>query len=273
MDKLKALKNKFQELDRVIIAYSGGVDSALLLAVAHGVLGDKAWGVTLSSPVMTEEEMEEAVKFAESMGAHHHLLPAHDLDSPEFCANTPDRCYYCKKNRLLLLKDLALQHNIPHIVEGSNMDDLNDYRPGSRAGRELGVKSPLQEVGLSKSEIRSLAKDLGLSVWDKPSQPCLATRIPFDTPITDEILTRVKRGEAFLHSILKKGPLRVRHHGNLARIELPEELIREVMNTPLAKVIHQEFKNLGYAYTTVDLIGYRQGSMNETIGGGQKINV
>lgn len=266
MDKLLLLKNILQEKESIIVAYSGGVDSAVLLAVAQEVLGKKALAVTIHSELSTSDELQRAKAQAKMLNACHLIVQGEELKEPDFVKNTKKRCYFCKKYRFKQLLNLARKQNIRCVVEGSNIDDLDDYRPGSRAVKELGIKSPLQEAGLTKREIRQLAKEYGLSSWNTPSQPCLATRITYGTQITTELLSRIRKAEDFLHSLLgNKHQIRVRDHGDLARLEVDEELISELIHLKYKQTIYEKLTNLGYTYITLDIKGYRQGSMNELL--------
>lgn len=265
MEKIELLRRILQDMGSVLVAYSGGVDSALLLYVSHQVLGDKALAVTAISELMGDNEAREARDFAEQLGARHLQIAIDDLGNADFAANPPDRCYHCKKFRFLRLKELAHKNGLSWVVEGSNLDDLQDYRPGHKAAAELGIRSPLREAGLSKEEIREYARQFGLSVWNKPSKPCLATRIPYGTPVTRESLLRIGNAEAILSTILQEEQVRVREHGNLARLEIPREIFPRIAEEKTALLLYEKLKQLGYAYIALDILGYRQGSMNETI--------
>lgn len=264
-NKLIKLQNRLKVLDSVLVAYSGGVDSALLVAVAHKTLGDKVLAVTAASELMTGKEVTEAKVLVKTWGIRHIILPGKDLTDPLFTANAPNRCYYCKKRLFTMLKERAQQENINWVIEGSNLDDLNDYRPGAKAVKELAILSPLQEAGLTKKDVRTLAKYLDLSVWNKPSQPCLATRIAYGTTITPEAITRVKKSEEYLINLLGSQTIRVRDHNTIARLEIRPEDFSSIAYPPNAKAISDKLKDLGFSYITLDLQGYRQGSMNETI--------
>lgn len=262
MSKLKNLKEILKSLESVVIAYSGGVDSTFLSKVAFDVLGDNALAVTVKSEVHPDWEFREARELARELGFKHKTIKACALDIPQFSDNPPDRCYYCKKEILVKLKEVAEEQGFRHVIEGSNFDDVGDHRPGMRAVDEAGVRSPLREAGLTKAEIRELSKRMGLPTWDKPSFACLASRFPYGSRITQKKLTAVDEAESFLRNLGIR-QLRVRDHDQMARIEVPKEDMKALLEN--REQIVKRFKELGYSYVTMDLHGYRSGSMNEVL--------
>ena len=264
-EKYQQLQAIFKEMDRTLIAYSGGVDSALIAKVAQDVLGDRVLAITAISPSLLPEELVEAEEQAASMGIAHEIVETQEMENPNYTSNPINRCYFCKSELHDTLKPLALERGYPYVVDGVNADDLRDYRPGIQAAKERGVRSPLAEVGFSKLEVRELSKQLGLSWWDKPAQPCLSSRFPYGEEITLEKLQRVGRAEIYLRKLGYRN-LRVRSEGQTARIELPPEKIQEfVINTDLSQVV-KAFQNYGFSYVTLDLEGYRSGKLNQVLG-------
>ncbi len=256
------LQENLRALGRIAVAYSGGVDSAFLLKVAHDVLGDEVLALTADAPSQPRAEQAEARAIAAGLGVRHVVLPTEELADPEYAANTPDRCYVCKGHILDTLLAYARTEGFGVLADGSNADDRGDYRPGSRAAAERGVRSPLQEAGLTKAEIRTLARELGLPNWDKPSAACLASRIPYGTPITAEALGQIERAEAELHRLGFR-QVRVRHHGVIARLEVePDDLARALeMRQPVVTALRE----LGFTYVALDLAGFRSGNMNQVL--------
>lgn len=260
--KLDNLKAYLRELGSVAVAYSSGVDSTFLLDVAHEVLGDKAIAVTVVSDFLTSKEEVEAAEFCRERGIKHVIHRFHPLDVDIIAANTPDRCYHCKKALFTSIEQLAAQWGAHHVLDGSNIDDLGDFRPGMRALSELGIISPLRLAGLNKQEIRQLSKERDLPTWDKPAFACLASRIPYGETLTSDKLRMIEKGEAYLRD-LGIIQCRVRIHDKLARIEVEPQRIAEI--AARAEQINEYFKEIGFAYVSLDLGGYRTGSLNEVL--------
>ena len=247
-------------MNNSLVAYSGGVDSTLLAKLAMDILGEKVEAVIVTSPTLPARELLEARQIAAHIGVNLIEMASDEIDLPEYSKNSDQRCYVCKDYRYRKLRKYAEENGFQTILDGSNVDDLGDFRPGHRAVKEQGVRSPLQEAGLTKIEIRNLAKDMDLPNWDKPSSACLASRIPYGTIITSEALELIEKAEDFL---IKLGfrQLRVRHHGNIARIEIPQEEFDKLLSS--RELISEQLKELGYSYITLDIQGFRSGSLNE----------
>lgn len=258
------LKALLHDMQTAVLAYSGGVDSSLLLRAASEVMGSHLIAVTAVSETYPAGELSAAEEFARSQGVMHRVLHTEELDSESFVRNTPDRCYHCKKELFEKLRHMAESEGISTVIEGSNTDDLRDYRPGKKAAQEFSIRSPLVEAGISKAEVRELARTLKLVVWDKPSLACLSSRIPYGTRITPEILETIQSAEDQLR-VLGFRQVRVRHHGETARIELSRADFGRLLKDEMAAQVTAALKKLGYTYVCLDLEGYRTGSMNEGI--------
>ena len=258
--KYSNLKKIIKKYDSAVVAFSGGVDSAFLAKITHNLLKNKAYAVTVDAAVFPEEEINDAKKIAEEIGIAHSVITVDDLMNA-IADNPPDRCYYCKKKIFSTIKEKTKSSV---IFDGTNSDDIKEHRPGKKAISELNVVSPLKEAGFSKKDIRDLAKDIGLSIWNKNSYTCLATRVSYDEKISKEALDMVKKAEKSL-SKLKFKNLRVRHHGKLARIEVTPSQRDKLYDKKLMDKIYKSLRNIGYKYVTMDLKGYRTGSMDETV--------
>ena len=252
-----------ESMGSLVVAFSGGIDSSLIAKVAHDSLGKRAIAVTATSPAYPLYEIEEAKKIASAIGIRHILIESNELDIAEFARNNTDRCYHCKMELFDKLKSIADELHIDHIACGTTVDDLSDYRPGMEAAKRLGVRSPLVEAGLTKTMVREISKMLGLPNWDKPSFACLSSRFPYGTEITGDRLSQVGMCETYLRQLGFK-QFRVRYHGEVARIEVSvDELKRFTEDPSLREKIVKKFKEFGFTYVTMDLEGYRTGSMNE----------
>lgn len=265
------LNNKLNKLEQYIIGlgslavgFSSGVDSTFMLVVAHNVLGDKAIAVTQVDASVPEREQKEADEFCKKRGIRHFTVHADPMQEENYRNNGPDRCYYCKRGIFTEIMRVAKENGIEYVAEGSNLDDLGDYRPGLKAVAELGVKSPLREAGLSKEDIRLISKAMGLPTWSKPSYACLASRFVYGEEITEEKLKMIDEAEQFL---IELGFLeeRVRLHGKLARIEVPAKDIERLASDEIREAVYKRFKEIGFMFVTLDMHGYSMGSMNKTI--------
>lgn len=261
--KYEHLQTILRDMESVLVAYSGGVDSALLLKVAHDVLGTRAKGAIASSPAYAAEETEEALAVAEHMGIPVITLETHELEDDRYVINDFNRCYFCKTELFAQLQPLAKQQNLRYIAYGVNKDDDGDFRPGQRAAREFSVRGPLKEAGMGKREIRSVARLLGVPVWDKPAMACFSSRIPYGTKVDVTTLRMIYKAEKLLRDLGFR-QVRVRHHDKIARIEVERTELPRLFEDEVSRIVTDGLRKLGYMYVTVDLLGYRTGSMNES---------
>lgn len=261
-EKYEKLKNYIKSLGSLAVAYSGGVDSTFLVKVAYDVLGDRVIAVTATSSTYPKRELNDAITFIKQIGAKHIVIESEELEIEGFNKNPVDRCYYCKKELFEKIWKVAKAHGIEYVADGSNFDDLNDFRPGMKAACELNVVSPLKVAGLTKEDIRKLSKELGLPTWDKPAFACLSSRIPYGERITKEKLSMIEKAEEYLLGLGFK-QVRVRYHQDkFARIEIGKDEMEKFLNINVIESVRNKFKELGFLYVTLDLDGYRTGSMN-----------
>jgi uncharacterized protein len=258
------LKDVLRDLRRVIVAYSGGTDSAYLAWAAHQVLGDGAIAITADSASIPASHKRDAEAFAREFGFRHEYIETYEFENPDYVKNDKDRCFHCKDELFVRLEVYARSHGYEHIVYGVNKDDLGDYRPGQRAAKIHEVKAPLVEAGLTKAEIRELSRHAGLSTWDRPAAACLSSRVPYGTPVTVETIKTIEQGEEAIRA-LGFSQFRVRFHGDLVRLEIAKEELPKALTLEAASKFTDIFTQLGFLYVTLDLQGYRQGSLNAAL--------
>ena len=262
--KLDRMRATFAPMRNVIVAFSGGVDSTFVLKVAHDAIGDRVLALTTTSPTMPDEDRDSALAMAHQIGARHLVVESNELEIPGYAANPVNRCYLCKHNLFTVCEQKAAELGIDEIVDGLNLDDLHDYRPGMQAATEKRVRHPLVETEMTKADIRELSRAMGLPTWDRPASPCLSSRFPYGTEITPEGLAKVAAGEKLLHS-MGFAVARVRYHGDVARLELEQSAIARVFEPALRETVEREFKRIGFRFIAIDLKGFRSGSLNEGV--------
>ncbi|MGH9785943.1 MAG: ATP-dependent sacrificial sulfur transferase LarE [Terriglobia bacterium] len=263
-DKVSLLASKLEGLGSALVAYSGGVDSAYLAWAARQVLGEKMLAVLADSPSLAEFQKRDAIRFARDYGIPLEVIRTQEFENADYTKNAPDRCFHCKDELFGKLAEMARERGFASLIYGVNADDTSDFRPGHRAAAQYGVRSPLLEAGLTKAEIRELAREAGLPVWDRPASACLSSRIPYGTPVTIQNLKQVEDGEDALRKLGFR-QFRVRHHGDLVRIEIAPDEMPKALDPRMAQRFTEIFKKLGYKYVTLDLEGYRTGSLNEVL--------